>query len=142
MNERLKRIDEELAAELSQIEGSLTEIDTRRSGLLADRERITASLTALRAGQVSVTKARGRSHKPCATKADVAQAVQSLIEQNGPCPEDDLIGLVEDRLREAGKSLSGFKLRYQGVREALLVETTGGRLGLVTTELQPRRTAG
>ncbi|TWT86743.1 hypothetical protein Mal64_35720 [Pseudobythopirellula maris] len=45
----------------------------------------------------------------------------------------NLIGLIEDRLRSGGKSLSAPKILYQGVRNKQLVETTDGRLGLKTT---------
>jgi hypothetical protein len=64
------------------------------------------------------------------------------LQQNGPCSEEDLIDLVEDALKEAGKSRSGFKLRYQGVRRELLTATGDGRLTLArATGAHPERIA-
>lgn len=136
MNDRLQRIENELVEELERVDGDLAEVEQRRGSLLADRARVAASLAELR-GKPNTAKPsgmpaakRGKSRQPCATKAEVAALVSRVIAQNGPCTEKDLIDLVEDLLKEAGKSLSGFKLRYEGVRREMLNPTADGRLTL------------
>lgn len=132
MNDRLKRIEEEIAEELSHAEATLGELDARRANVLAERDKLAAILANLQ-GQPAAAKPsskRGQPRQPCATKDEVAGLVTRVLEQNGPCAEEDLIDLVEDALKEAGKSRSGFKLRYQGVRRELLTATSDGRLTL------------
>jgi hypothetical protein len=144
MNERLKRIEEELADELTRVEASLAEFEGRRETLLAERDRVAATLAGLRGASAPTTPSakRGVNRQPCVTKAEVAELVTRVLQQNGPCAEEDLIDLVEDALKAAGRSRSGFKLRYQGVRRELLTTTDDGRLALAGASLNPtRRTA-
>ncbi len=132
MNDRLKRIEEEIAEELSRAEATLGELDARRTVLLAERDKLATILANLQGQPASAkpSSKRGQPRQPCATKDEVAGLVTRVLEQNGPCAEEDLIDLVEDALKDAGKSRSGFKLRYQGVRRELLTATSDGRLTL------------
>lgn len=133
MNERLQRIEEELADELRLADTALGELETRRVALVSQRDKLAATLAKLR-GEAATAKSpikRGQPRQPCATKDEVAELVTRVLRENGPCSEEDLIDLVEDSLKAAGKSRSGFKLRYQGVRRELLTTTSDGLLTLV-----------
>ena len=143
MNDRLKRIEEEIAEELERTEATLDEVESRRVTILGERDKLAAILANLR-GQPATPKAtpkRGQPRQPCATKDEVAALVTRVLQQNGPCSEEDLIDLVEDALKVEGKSRSGFKLRYQGVRRELLTATSDGRLTLArATGALPEKT--
>ncbi|MCA8998765.1 MAG: hypothetical protein KDA80_17330 [Planctomycetaceae bacterium] len=112
MDAPLQDIERVLRDQLSPLEEEASRLRT----LLADVEdqsaRLTAALAALTAGHSkSRTAKRG---KPCATKQEVATILVGLLEDNGSLTVDDLEGLAKDKLsNQLGKSLSGFRLRYQ-----------------------------
>ena len=128
MSDAIERIEEQLSSELDQLNLNVLEQETRLEHLKDERDKVSASLSTLR-GEKVAKRGKSRSRLPYTNAAEIEGIVRSLIVQNGPCPEEDLIGLVEDHLRKDGKSLAMAKVLFNRVKSFLLtVDNTGNLL--------------
>ena len=97
---------EALRDERRGLQKQLEEARARMRGLEDEAKRIDVAISAL-TGKRQVGKTKS---KPGVTKADVVAAAKAVLEA-GPLPQERLKQLVGDRLKAAGKTLTGYPLR-------------------------------
>lgn len=116
MVDLLKSIESQLGEEagrltrrLDEIEAERTVIEPRLNGIAEARKHL--------AEVIRQKERKGRSRasaKPSPTKADVLEAVMSLLADNRPAmPHDDLRSLAEGKIVERGLSRSVFGLMFK-----------------------------
>lgn len=115
MNSPIPQIAEELKRHLAPLDEEENRLRSELAALKDERRRLEAALTALGGGP---TRARPpKRTKPCVTKREVTEAIQSLVQSHRSISLADLESLTKERLSEEGKrSLSGFSLQF---REAI-----------------------
>jgi hypothetical protein len=130
MNSRLSLIEEQLVAELSEVNARITTVSAELSALNKDLEKLDACLAALKVRAKPSKAAKSTSLRPCPGQKEVADVVIELLGANGPMDANDLVELTKSRMLEMGRSLVGFGLRFGEVRERHLKEPTPGILAL------------
>lgn len=129
MNYPIDEIVTELRSQLAPIEEEETRLRSALTELKGHRKKLEAALNVLGGGpQKAKPPKRG---KTCATKQEVVAIMAELLRANGPMETADLEGLAKDRLSEAGRSLSGFRLRFsEAIRESDFQVDEGGHVTL------------
>jgi hypothetical protein len=129
MKSSIDTIRSGLVVQLNEINGDLLAAIARVKELRTARRQVLVAVKAL-GGETNAEPAR-----PAPKKAQVRQAVEQLLADNGGAvAADDLEGLVADKLAaEAGCSAMGLALRMREVLSEDGFAVSGGqvRLGLV-----------
>ena len=125
---RLEEVRQQLSDELDQREAESQQLKAQLDAVEADRKAIAAALAAL-------GRKRGAATKPSARKTQVVAILRELLEANGPIEKADLKALVGERLTAAGKSLSGFGLRFgEAMKDPQFESMPSGRIALAGTD--------
>jgi hypothetical protein len=131
----------------SQLQEEESRISERLEGLKAecgDLEFRLASVAEARAKLFDVTGKKGRktrakaTTKPSPTKADVLEAVMSLLTDNRPAmPYDDLRSLAESKIVERGLSRSVFGLMFKKALRSPQIKEVGPGLCAMSGAVGP-----
>ena len=132
---QLDAIVEQLEAEKVRIEEAKAELKEKLKATEDELKRVEAALSALGVKPTG----KGTAKKKAATKSEVTQLVEALLKDHGVVEEESLKALVEQKLKEAGKSLIGLSLRFrEALKDPRLVDSPAGyRLADETEVVDP-----
>ncbi len=120
---QLNAIVEQLQEEKVRIEEAKAELKEK---LKATEEELKGVEGALSALGVKPT-GKGSGKKKAATKSEVIQLVEALLKDHGVVEEASLKTLVEQQLKEAGKSFMGLSLRFkEALKDSRFVDSPSG----------------
>lgn len=126
---RLDSVRETLHHELDLADAELGRLKAELEAATKERKAIHDALAAL-----GRKNAKSGAKKPAPKKEQVLLIVASLLDLNGSMPQDDLEGLVKDRLVEDGCNHAGFSLRFAEVlKDDRLRVSSDGSVGLAGT---------
>lgn len=131
MENKIESVLAALQQEEAQLQEQLKGVDSKVALLKTNLKRVQGAICELQGKPVKrkpkVKSAKGASRLPAATKAEVVEAITTIISDNGPVVEDDLKDLAEDRITRDGKSRMGFALRFkEALADNRLVKTARG----------------
>ena len=111
----VNEIVEQLRREETNLIDQLSKIQQQEKKSTGQLKQVQSALTAL--GEKPVGKPGGKSGKKSVTKSDVIAAMEIVLRRSNGLQVEALKNATETNLREQGRSLAGFALRF---KEALV----------------------